>query len=140
MEPRTGKDAGLRTIVILFPWVTEAAAPITVDALQVRLKSQFVREGLMIGQFHAASVEPGLHNPAFRPLRAPVPSLAIRVMVESDLPFLLSRPEHLAAYLARFGESGLRRTRAAIQRGAVASDVATEACQQAGLVDTLLTA
>jgi hypothetical protein len=37
--------------------------------------------------------EPGLRNPDFRPLRSPVPMLAIRHMVESDLLFM-TRPRY----------------------------------------------
>jgi hypothetical protein len=44
----------------------------------------------------------GLWNEEFRPLRAPVPLLAIRQMVSSDLPFLFDTASHLAAYLDRF--------------------------------------
>jgi hypothetical protein len=72
------------------------------DALQRRLKDAFVREGLMVGQFHPDCEQSGLWNEDFRPLRAPIPLLAIRQMVASDLPFLLGSASHLSAYLERF--------------------------------------
>jgi hypothetical protein len=72
------------------------------DALQARLKERFVREGLMVGQFHPQCEQGGLWNTDFRPLRAPIPLLAIRQMVTSDLPFLLGSPAHVSAYLHRF--------------------------------------
>lgn len=91
----------LLTILVVLPGLDPTdAGPL--DALQARLKDAFVREGLMAGQFHPRCEQPGLWNEDFRPLRAPVPLLAIRRMVGSDLPFLLDDAAHLAAYLNRF--------------------------------------
>ncbi len=56
----------------------------------------------MVGQFHPRCEQGGLWNEGFRPLRAPIPLLAIRRMVSSDLPFLLDSAGHLLAYLNRF--------------------------------------
>jgi hypothetical protein len=91
----------LLTVLVLSPDVdgTDSGA---LDAIQARLKDSFVGEGLMVGQFHPRCERGGLWNERFRPLRAPVPLLAIRRMVSSDLPFLLDAPGHLSAYLSRF--------------------------------------
>lgn len=91
----------LLTILVVLPGL-DHADPAPLDALQARLKDAFVREGLMVGQFHPLCEQGGLWNGDFRPLRAPVPLLAIRRMVSSDLPFLLDSPGHLSAYLSRF--------------------------------------
>ena len=81
----------------MFPGISDADAPAFIDAVQARLKPQFVADGLMLGQFHALNNEPGLHNQEFRPLRSPIPLLAIRFMVDSDLPFLTeSQTPHCA--------------------------------------------
>jgi hypothetical protein len=91
----------LLTILVVLPGLDRTdCGPL--DALQGRLKDAFVREGLMVGQFHPRSEQSGLWNEDFRPLRAPVPLLAIRRMVSSDLPFLLDSASHLSAYLNRF--------------------------------------
>jgi hypothetical protein len=45
---------------------------------------------------------PGLWNEDFRPLRAPVPLLAVRRMLVFDLPFLVESSSHLDAWLERF--------------------------------------
>jgi hypothetical protein len=106
LEPRHGRGAQLKTILVLFPDVTTADAPLLVDRAQELLKTEFVRAGLMVGEFHPGPPSaPGLWNKAFRPLHSPVPLLAIRHMVPTDLPFLTGTPEHLAAYLARFGHA-----------------------------------
>jgi hypothetical protein len=81
-----------------------------IDGIQQKLKPLFVESGLMLGEFHQRNESPGLHNPNFRPLRSPIPLLAIRFMVESDLPFLDNantphlRIKYLEAYLRHFSQ------------------------------------
>jgi hypothetical protein len=91
----------LLTVLLVLPGLDRTDAD-PLDVLQRRLKDAFVREGLMVGQFHPRCAQGGLWNADFRPLRAPIPLLAIRRMVASDLPFLLNSPDHLTAYLDRF--------------------------------------
>lgn len=120
LPPTMGEESRLKAIITLFPTVTPAEAPVAIDGLQARLKDFFVREGLMIGQFHPGNDEPGLHSARFRPFRAPVPALAIRVMVSSDAPFLTGTDAHAEAYLARFGLVGCERMAATLhQRAAI---------------------
>jgi hypothetical protein len=109
MEPTHGPEQTDKTIVVILPDVSEQDAPEMIDETHRRLKSDFVESGLMIGKFHPRSEEGGLHNPGFRPLRSPVPLLAIRYMVDSDLPFLnrandavTDRVKFLEAYGQRF--------------------------------------
>jgi len=91
----------LLTILVVLPGFDRTdSGPL--DALQRRLNEAFVREGLMVGQFHPRCAQSGLWNEDFRPLKAPIPLLAIRRMVASDLPFLLDSASHLSAYLNRF--------------------------------------
>jgi len=101
LDRTDGAWAHLLTILVVLPGL-DRTDPAPLDALQRRLKDAFVREGLMVGQFHPRCAQPGLWNEDFRPLRAPVPLLAIRRMVASDLPFLLDSAGHLSAYLRRF--------------------------------------
>ncbi|MGD2114900.1 MAG: hypothetical protein PVG07_07605 [Acidobacteriota bacterium] len=104
LEPRRGRWAQYKTILVLFPDVRPADAPRVIDRVQEALKEDFVQKGLMLGQFHPRSDEGGLWNPDFRPLRAPVPLLGIRHMVPTDFPFLRDDRELLAVYLERFGQ------------------------------------
>jgi hypothetical protein len=101
LERREGAREYLLTILVVLPGFdrTDSGA---LDALQGRLKDAFVRENLMVGQFHPRCAQSGLWNEDFRPLKAPIPLLAIRRMVASDLPFLLDSAGHLSAYLNRF--------------------------------------
>lgn len=107
MEPRQGDLAIYKAFLLIFPDISgmpERTA--LVDRIQQQLKPFFVEEGLMIGEFHEHNESPGLHNPDFRPLRSPIPMLAIRFMTEPDLPFLSRssddpqvRMRYLNAYL-----------------------------------------
>ncbi|GAA1240500.1 hypothetical protein GCM10009665_34210 [Kitasatospora nipponensis] len=93
------------TILIVFPDLPTSQAPELIDRTQLELKTAFVEEGLMLGQFHdLPPQQPGLWNPHFRPLRSPLPMLVIRHMVPTDLPFLLEDPRHHAAYHRLFGD------------------------------------
>ena len=114
IEPREGPTAINKTILVVFPNLGGDAAAL-VDDVQQQLKSSFVDLGLMLGEFHAKNESPGLRNPDFRPLRSPVPMLAIRQMVETDLPFLrrcIDEPHLRVAYLRSY----LRRLGGAVRR------------------------
>jgi len=56
--------------------------------IQPSLKPEFVERGLMLGEFWPGHQDSGLHNEDFRPLASPLPMLAMRHMVLSDLGFL----------------------------------------------------
>lgn len=102
LPPTEGSDALLKTILILFPSVTDYRL---IDDAQKRLKKESVSTGLMIGQFYPGCDEPGIRNPDFRPLQSPIPLLAIRHMVSSDFPFLAGSVAWTEEYLKRFAPS-----------------------------------
>ena len=110
IEPREGEVALNKALLLIFPDIQLEDTFKLIDEVQQKLKPFFVEAGLMLGEFHKRNESPGLRNPDFRPLRSPIPMLAIRFMVESDLPFLqrLSdepqvRIKYLEAYLQRLG-------------------------------------
>lgn len=111
-EPKSGPEAMNKAFLVVFSQLARQGAEgaAIVDKVQATLKQYFVAMGLMLGEFHAANESPGLRNPDFRPLRSPIPMLAIRHMVESDLPFLIRetyppklRSSFLRSYLFRMG-------------------------------------
>ncbi len=106
LEPTSGPEAILKTILIIFAELSHEKAKLQIENLHKRLKPDFVRRGVMLGQFYMGCRETGLWNDHFYPLEAPLPLLAIRNMVPSDFPFLHGRRgngEMLIAYLNRFG-------------------------------------
>lgn len=111
-EPTNGPEAINKAFLVVFPSLQDknAGGAAIIDKVQASLKRYFVEMGLMLGEFHSANQSPGLRNPNFRPLVSPIPMLAIRHMVESDLPFLTrpsdpptERASFLRSYLFRMG-------------------------------------
>ncbi|WP_423834906.1 DUF6875 domain-containing protein, partial [Streptomyces manipurensis] len=100
-QPLSVEDRELLTILLVLPGF-DPTDSVELDELQRKAKDEFVAEGLMIGQFHPVCEEPGLETEAFRPLRAPLPLLAVRKLLVFDLPFLVSDDAHMEHYLTRF--------------------------------------
>jgi hypothetical protein len=91
------EDRIYSAMMMAFPDVGPEEAPELIDGTKQALKPEFVRDGLMLGEFHAHNHQSGLHNVNFRPLRSPVPMLVIRQMVPSDIAFLSRADDSSAA-------------------------------------------
>ena len=102
-----------RTIIVGFPDAKSAEGIAMLQRVQARHKFYSLGRFRMIGFMHATNDAEGLWNPAFRPLRAPLPVLAIRHLVEQDAPFAVRHPLLMAPYLAKFGIAGAKRLWAA---------------------------
>jgi len=111
LSPADGPGAVLKSILILFPRVTDYSI---IDEAQRRLKEKSIPTGLMIGQFYPGCEEPGIRNAEFRPLQSPLPLLAIRHMVSSDFPFLAPKKQWVEEYLKKFAPSVPPAVRSAI--------------------------
>lgn len=98
----------LRTVIVGFPNLTDAGGIAALRAAQRRLTWRCLWDGLMIGRFHPDSDDEGLWNPDFRPMRAPIPLLAVRHLVRNDAPFALRHPALLASYLCRYSAAAPR--------------------------------
>ena len=88
MEPKEGRLRKFKAIILIFPDVKESQTAELIDYVQLSCKSEFVKRGLMLGEFHGRNNSPGLRNKNFFPLRTPLPCLAIRHMVPTDIAFL----------------------------------------------------
>ena len=105
LTAEAGRSRTFHTIVMVFPDLPRPLAAPTIDRIQAGLKTEYVSRGLMIGEFHDGPPDkPGLWNPEFRPLHGPLPMLAIRHMVSSDVLFLESDQDHLRVYLDLFAD------------------------------------
>lgn len=107
MQPRTGREAQLKTIVVLFTGLPPDEVPSIINGLHVRLKPQFVHDGLMLGEFFSKCEKEGLRNPKFRPLRSETPLIVIRSMVPTDIAFLADDSTFVRAYLTKFQANGV---------------------------------
>lgn len=127
LEPRTGAESFFKTILILFPDLPLGDVPILIDATQEDLKREYVRKGLMIGEFHPLPPQKaGLWNPDFRPLKAPVPMLVIRHMVPTDFPFLKDEKGFMEAYLNIYQDQVPVHIRTDVERTAESYGLALE--------------
>ncbi len=98
----------LRTVIVGFPNLTDASGVAALRAAQRRLTLRCLWDGLMVGRFHPDSEDEGLWNRDFRPMRAPIPLLAVRHLVRNDAPFAMRQPVLLASYLCRYSAAAPR--------------------------------
>lgn len=112
----------LSSLIILFPDIGRDQGADFIDGGHRRLRKIFIKNGLMLGEFHPRSTVPGVYNPAFRSMRAPVPLFAVRAISEHDYKFLLrpefpaeERLECLVAQLNFLGGKLESRTKAVIE-------------------------
>jgi hypothetical protein len=110
--------AHFRTVIVGFPNCGGEEGVAMLKRVQDRHKFYSLARNRMIGLMYPGSDAPGLWNPDFRPLRAPLPVLAIRHMVEHDAPFAARHPLLLVPYLARFPLAGAKRLFAHVRAGA----------------------
>lgn len=104
LEPTTEPASTFKTILVLFPDLSPELGVTLIDRIHARLKTEFLSQGLMLGEFHDPPPDkPGLRNSNWRPLSSPVPLLVIRVMVTMDFWFLRDDPRFVQAYLDRHG-------------------------------------
>ena len=115
-------DRSHSSLLVLFPNLEPNEASKFIDGGHRRLRTTFVKNGLMLGEFHSQSTVPGAHNPAFKAMRAPVPMFAVRAISEHDHIFLMrpefpaaDRLECLNALLAFVGDKFDWKTKAAIE-------------------------
>jgi hypothetical protein len=69
----------------------------------------------MFALFEPNSLDKGLINPEFRPMRSPVPLVAIRMLVENDAPFVVRNPLLAPIYLMKFPLTGARKLWSALR-------------------------
>jgi len=99
-ELKDEKFEEFRAVISVYTGLTDAA--LKIKSLQINSKSDFVKEGLMVGEFFPGCDTPGLWNTNFRPLDSPISMIAIRNMVQTDLAFLRDTEEYFKAWLSKF--------------------------------------
>jgi len=104
-----------RTVVVGFPNCGDEGGRTSLKKVQKRFRLHSILGGLMFGLFEPNSPDRGLLNPEFRPLRSPLPLLAIRMLVDGDAPFVVRNPLLLPIYLCKFPLIAPRRLWAALR-------------------------
>jgi hypothetical protein len=119
--PRIPAKRGMeqfRTVVLGFPNCDNQAGIDMLQRVMRRHRYYAMLRFRMMGFMHPSSEATGLWNPDFRPLRAPMPVLAIRYLVEQDAPFITYQHLQWGPYLLRYGIAGARRLMASRRRPA----------------------
>jgi len=91
-----------RTVIVGFPNLDDEDGLAALKVAQAHVKWRCLWDGLMVGRFHPHSDDRGLWNRDFRPMRSPIPLLAIRHLVRNDAPFALRNPVLFARYLCSY--------------------------------------
>jgi hypothetical protein len=116
--PHPRKMGIYRAIMIAFPNCREPEGIAALASVQKSLRFLSFRKTRMIGLIDPQADAAGLWNPHFRPLRSPVPIIALRSLVVQDAAFVLRHPLLAPAYLLNFPLSGPRQlAERMLQRG-----------------------
>ncbi len=107
--PCTRATKVFRTVMVGFPNCAGLEGIAALHNVQNAMRYHSVIRGKMIGLFEPDSPATGLINPDFRPLRSPIPLLAIRMLVEQDAPFVVRSPLLAPIYLLKFPLAGTGR-------------------------------
>ena len=116
--PHPRRMGHFRAVMVAFPNCADPKGLETLAAVQKSLRLKSLRTDRMVGLFHDGTEAEGLWNAAFRPLRSPIPLLAIRALVENDAAFAARHPMLVPTYLKRFKLAGGRKLMAHFLRRA----------------------
>jgi len=105
-----------RTILVAFPQLQGPKGLEALKTVQKRLNIHCLLRGLMLAKFHAGADDPGLWNPAFRPLRSPIPLMVVRQLVKEDAPFAIRHPLLIPTYLWKHAAAAPRRLLAGLTK------------------------
>lgn len=104
LGPFNPNDKYKKALLVIFPKLSEKQTYV-LDRAHENIKSKFVSEGLMVGQFHKNCDTRGVYNPGFRVSTSPYPLIAIRHMAIHDIIFIRDVPEWFNHYNLRFGNA-----------------------------------
>jgi len=107
--PCPGSMRHFTTAIVGFPHARTYDDMETLLAVKRKLKFYTMWRGLMVGQFDEGSEVKGLWNPDFRPMRSPMPLLAIRHLVENDTAFVVQHPLSAPKYLMQFPLAAIKK-------------------------------
>jgi len=91
-----------KALLIVFPEIPAEETEV-LDLVHAAVKSQFVRDGLMLAQCHARCDGRSVHNRALKVYTSPYPMFALRHMAMHDILFLEENEAWFSAYDLRFG-------------------------------------
>jgi hypothetical protein len=102
LGPFAENDKLKKALLIVFPNLPDNQSSV-LDIAHANIKSEFVQQGLMAGQFHPKCDERCIYNPAFKVSVAKYPLMAVRHMALHDILFLGNNPDWFNHYNLRYG-------------------------------------
>ena len=102
-EPPYDPKARLKkALLVIFPEIPATEGEV-LDVAHDNIKTEFVRDGLMVTQCYPRSDGRSVHNPALRVYASPLSLMAIRYMALHDILFVEEDEAWFGAYDQRFG-------------------------------------
>lgn len=95
----------LKCLVVVLPAIPDDIAESLMEPLHKSLKTEFLKEDVMLGQFYATCKVPATTNPDFYPLQSPLPLFVFRTFIESDWRFLEGHLDWESTYLEKFSQA-----------------------------------
>lgn len=102
-------DEQFQVIIIAFPNCESLEGLAMLQRILRQSRFVAMMRFRMLGFMHAGAEAEGLWNPDFRPLKAPLPLLVVRRLVETDAPFISRQHIQWVPYLLRYGWNGAKR-------------------------------
>jgi hypothetical protein len=100
--PYDPKQRMKKALLVIFPEIPALEGEV-LDVAHGRIKTQFVRDGLMVTQCYPRSDGRSVHNPALRVYTSPYSLMAVRHMALHDILFVEEDEAWFGAYDLRFG-------------------------------------
>jgi hypothetical protein len=100
--PYDPKQRLTKALLVVFPEIPSSEGEV-LDLVHDNIKTQFVRDGLMVTQCYPRSDGRSVHNPALRVYTSPYSLMAVRHMALHDVLFVEEDEAWFAAYDQRFG-------------------------------------
>lgn len=107
--PAAPSDQHLQVIILGFPYCNSAEGVAMLHRVMKKLRWRAMFSLRMLGFMHPGAEGAGLWNSEFKPLKAPMPVIAVRRLVESDAPFISRQHLQWVPYLLRYGFKGMQR-------------------------------
>lgn len=103
LKPFQPNKQVLKALLVIFPKITQENFNV-LDFVHKEIKPKFVKEHLMVGQFHPKCTEKAVYNPTFLVSVAPYPLIAIRHMAKHDILFLGNDEQNFHVFNLKFGD------------------------------------
>ncbi|HTU12428.1 MAG TPA: hypothetical protein VMG08_16170 [Allosphingosinicella sp.] len=109
LEPtRNPFEWPLSCLVLPFQGLAPSEYRYCLEGAYLDVKAKLVEAGILVGAFHPYSNRPSRLNPAFFPLRSPLPFIALRHLLRQDIRTLKERSDYVAAHARFFSAQPVR--------------------------------